>query len=52
MKPPYDVFSDRWGSQDFSSYVQKLEAQADNALQGASQVGALHLTSCPFWSLY
>lgn len=36
MRPPYDEFADRWGSEAFTAYVSALEAQADEALAAAS----------------
>lgn len=38
MKPPYDIFADRWGSHSFTDYVNKLEQQADQALESARSV--------------
>lgn len=32
MKAPYSEFADRWGSPDFSVYVEQLAAQANEAL--------------------
>lgn len=38
MKPPYDIFAERWGSQSFTDYVNKLQQQADQALESAKSV--------------
>lgn len=41
MQPPYDIYAERWGSPGFTDYVNKLERQADHALENASKVRSL-----------
>ena len=35
---PYKEFAERWGNADFSKYVDILEQNADEAMQGANEV--------------
>jgi thiaminase len=38
MVKPYNEFADRWGNQGFTSYVNLLEKQADEALQNTTEL--------------
>ena len=41
MPAPYREFAERWGSPEFSAYVEVLRRQADEAMATIDQVGAL-----------
>ena len=39
MPAPYREFAQRWGSPEFTKYVEVLQRQADEVLAGIDQVG-------------
>ena len=47
MRPPYNQFAERWGSDSFCKYVNALESQADKALESAPPVS--HSARTTLW---
>ena len=49
MPAPYREFAERWGSPEFSKYVEELQRQADEAMKDIDQVGSSEDKRCYLW---